>query len=83
MNLIDRRNLKTALKMAFARPARRTTAAAAAGALLLSSLITPAWAASAAGYSDVRGEECEEAVAFLTEREILSGYEDGTFRPDG
>lgn len=37
------------------------------------------WAAS---YSDVRGTECEEAVALLTEKGVINGYEDGTFRPD-
>ena len=48
--------------------------------LLGQSFLCPGvWAAS---YSDVRGTGCEEAVALLTEKGVINGYEDGTFRPD-
>ena len=32
--------------------------------------------------SDIKGTKCEEAVKFLVGQEILSGYPDGTFRPE-
>ncbi|MCD7948202.1 MAG: S-layer homology domain-containing protein [Oscillospiraceae bacterium] len=39
-------------------------------------------AASAATYSDVHGHWAEDAIFRLSELGILTGYEDGTFRPD-
>ena len=58
-------------------------ASLALSAFLLSQLIfSPgAWAAESS-YSDTRGEECEDAVALLSEKGVINGYEDGTFRPD-
>lgn len=58
-------------------------ASLALSAFLLSQLIfSPgAWAAESS-YSDTRGEECEDAVALLSEKGVITGYEDGTFRPD-
>ena len=69
----------------------RLTAAVTAAGLCAASFAVPVCAADAAGssdtaerqYSDIRDEVCEEAVNFLSEAQILSGYEDGTFRPDG
>ena len=43
---------------------------------------TDAAASSAAVPSDVAGTDCEEAVTNLTSLGIISGYEDGMFRPD-
>ena len=37
---------------------------------------------SAASYSDVAGTSYEEAVARLSLLEILTGYKDGTFKPE-
>ena len=58
-------------------------ASLALSAFLLSQLIfSPgAWAAESS-YSDTRGEECEDAVALLSEKGVINGYEDGTFRPN-
>ena len=62
---------------------RKKTAAFIAASALLFSLCTPSFSdAAVTAYSDVRGTECEEAVAALTEKAVINGYEDGTFRPD-
>lgn len=39
--------------------------------------------ASAASYNDVAGTSYEDAVARLSLLEILTGYKDGTFKPEG
>lgn len=33
-------------------------------------------------YTDIQGHWCDQAILRLSERNILSGYEDGSFRPD-
>lgn len=54
------------------------------GAMLTAALIFGSWAAAfaAAEFSDLDGADCREAVEFLAEKNVLNGYEDGTFRPD-
>ena len=59
----------------------RLTAAVTAAGLCMASFLIPSYGAQKQ-YSDIRGTECEEAVNFLSEEQILSGYEDGTFRPE-
>ena len=40
---------------------------------------TPVFAAS---FDDVAGEACEDAVNVLTELGVVTGYEDGTYKPE-
>ncbi len=62
---------------------RKTAAAFTAIALLFLPLNSARFSdAASVIYSDVKGAECEEAVAELTEKAIINGYEDKTFRPD-
>ena len=46
--------------------------------LVISILVTPAFA-----FVDVEDTKYEEAVELLTKLDIVNGYEDGTFRPEG
>ncbi|QOX65057.1 S-layer homology domain-containing protein [Anoxybacterium hadale] len=41
-----------------------------------------AFAATPAAISDVAGKNCEEAVRVLTSLGVVTGYEDGTYKPD-
>ena len=62
---------------------RKAAAAVAAMAVLFLPLGPMRFSdAASAVYSDVKGTECEKAVADLTEKAVINGYEDGTFRPD-
>ena len=38
---------------------------------------------AAAQFSDVAGTPYEKAVVYLTEKGVIDGFEDGTFRPQG
>ncbi|MDO4481111.1 MAG: S-layer homology domain-containing protein [Bacillota bacterium] len=55
------------------------------GTVLTAALIFGSWGAvfAAAEFSDLDGTDCREAVEFLAEKNVLNGYGDGTFRPDG
>ena len=54
--------------------------ATAATATLVASAIVPV--ASAAGFTDVKGNSHEEAINALAEAGIINGYADGTFKPN-
>lgn len=45
-------------------------------------VITSSNIAIASSFPDIVGRECEEAVNYLTEKNVLAGYFDGTYRPD-
>ena len=54
------------------------------GAVLAAALVISSWGTvfAAEEFSDLDGADCREAVEFLAEKNVLNGYEDGTFRPD-
>ncbi|MGE8006596.1 S-layer homology domain-containing protein [Lysinibacillus sp. NPDC093216] len=52
----------------------------AASAALVASAIVPA--ASAASFSDIKGNDHEDAILALADAKIVSGYPDGTFKPN-
>ncbi|MGE7695890.1 S-layer homology domain-containing protein [Lysinibacillus sp. NPDC094177] len=54
--------------------------ATAATATLVASAIVPV--ASAAGFTDVKGNSHEEAINALADAGIINGYADGTFKPN-
>ncbi|MFD2683105.1 S-layer homology domain-containing protein [Bacillus seohaeanensis] len=66
--------------MAYQPKSYRKFVATAATATLVASAVAPA--ASAAGLSDIDNHRHEDAIKNLVEKEIISGYPDGTFRPD-
>ena len=49
--------------------------------LVVAMILSTAGFAAAATPSDVIGEPCEEAVAYLMDLGIIAGYPDGTFQP--
>ncbi|MGI6733378.1 MAG: S-layer homology domain-containing protein [Anaerovoracaceae bacterium] len=50
--------------------------------LVLSLVLGSFGMAFAAPLSDVAGEKCEDAVNVLTKLGVVSGYPDGTYKPD-
>ncbi|NLM08527.1 MAG: S-layer homology domain-containing protein, partial [Clostridiales Family XIII bacterium] len=50
--------------------------------LVLSLVLGSFGMAFAAPLSDVKGEDCADAVSVLTELGVVSGYPDGTYKPD-
>jgi trimeric autotransporter adhesin len=66
--------------MAYQPKSYRKFVATAATATLVASAVAPA--ASAAELSDIAGHRHAEAINALVEQNIISGYPDGTFRPD-
>ena len=61
---------------------KKTTSSILAAALIFSTGLT-AFAADVMIPEDVKGTKYEAAVTTLVEKEILSGYPDGTYRPAG
>ena len=55
--------------------------ATAATATLLASAIVPVASANETGFADVKGTTYEDAVKAIKDLNIVSGYEDGTFKP--
>ena len=49
---------------------------------LVMALSTMSFSALASNFSDITNEKVAEAVAKLVANGIITGYEDGTFRPD-
>ncbi|MDX2084258.1 MAG: S-layer homology domain-containing protein [Candidatus Melainabacteria bacterium] len=50
---------------------------------MLTAPATALWAASATALRDVNGHWAQQAIVQLNQNDVIGGYPDGTFRPDG